>query len=68
MREEPLGPLYVATITAMLGFSNGWLTSNCLMEAPKRVDKVDAEKTEMFLVWWLLLGLMVGALLGWLWV
>ena len=38
------------------------------MEAPSKVSHKDAEKTEMLMVWFLLLGLTVGALLGWLWV
>uniref|UniRef100_A0A7S2SXR6 Equilibrative nucleoside transporter n=1 Tax=Chloropicon primus TaxID=1764295 RepID=A0A7S2SXR6_9CHLO len=67
LKGEPLGPMYVSVITAFLGFSNGWLTSNCLMKAPSLVNHRDAEKTEMLMVWFLLLGLMVGALLGWLW-
>lgn len=68
LKGEPLGPIYVSVITACLGFSNGWLSANCLMEAPSKVSHKDAEKTEMLMVWFLLLGLTVGALLGWLWV
>ena len=67
LKGEPLGPIYVSIITGALGFSNGWLTSNCLIEAPLRVVAQDAEKTEMLMVWFLLLGLLVGALLGWIW-
>ena len=67
VKGDPFGPTYVSTITAALGFSNGWVTANCLMTAPSRVKARDAEKTEMFMVWFLLLGLLVGALLGWLW-
>lgn len=67
LRTEPLGPAYVTVLTLILGFSNGWLTANCLMEAPDKVRARDAEKTEMLMVWFLLLGLLIGALLGWLW-
>ena len=43
------------------------LTANCLMEAGRKANLADAEKTEMLMVWFLLLGLFAGALLGWIW-
>ena len=67
VKKDPFGPFYVSVITAALGFSNGLLTSNCLMTCTSKVRAGDAEKTEMFMIWFLLLGLLVGALLGWLW-
>ncbi len=67
IRHDPLGPFYVSAITCCLGFSNGFLTANCLMEAGRKANLADAEKTEMLMVWFLLLGLFAGALLGWIW-
>jgi len=67
VKKDPLGPIYLSVITIALGFSNGILTSNCIMEAPGQVSLPNAERTEMLIIWFLLLGLLVGALLGWIW-
>lgn len=57
----------VAFLTALLGLSNGYLTSCVMILAPKSVLSSQAETAAIVMVVFLGLGLVTGSLLGWFW-
>jgi equilibrative nucleoside transporter 1/2/3 len=54
-------------LTLALGLTNGWYSSAAMMAGPKAVAAHEAETCGTVMVFFLLLGLTVGALCGWLW-
>ncbi|KAK9078259.1 hypothetical protein SSX86_002316 [Deinandra increscens subsp. villosa] len=59
------GPVIVLTL--MLGVSNGYLTSVLMIVAPKSVPIEEAEVVGIVMETFLVVGLVVGSALGWLW-
>ncbi|XP_076904733.1 equilibrative nucleotide transporter 8-like [Bidens hawaiensis] len=57
----------VIFLTLMFGVSNGYLTSVLMMLAPKSVPIKEAEVVGMAMETALVIGLVVGSALGWLW-
>lgn len=58
----------VIGLTSLLGLSNGWLTTQVMMAAPRSVDPDKAEAAGTIMVLFLVLGLALGSLCGWAWV
>ncbi|KAI3803469.1 hypothetical protein L1987_31621 [Smallanthus sonchifolius] len=57
----------VIVLTLMLGVSNGYLTSVLMILAPKSVPFEEAEVVGIAMETGLVVGLVVGSALGWLW-
>ncbi|KAK1416783.1 hypothetical protein QVD17_25899 [Tagetes erecta] len=57
----------VIGLTLMLGVSNGYLTSVLMILAPKSVPIDEAEVVGIAMETFLVIGLVVGSALGWLW-
>jgi equilibrative nucleoside transporter 1/2/3 len=57
----------IVTLTAALGLSSGYLATAAMVAAPKRVTQSEQEPAGTIMVFWLIGGLSVGALCGWLW-
>ncbi|GJN32709.1 hypothetical protein PR202_gb21231 [Eleusine coracana subsp. coracana] len=58
---------WMIMLTAFLGLTNGYLTVCVLTEAPKGLKGPEQNAVGNILVFFLLAGLFVGAVLGWLW-
>lgn len=56
-------PMFVLTL--LLGLSNGYLTSNVMIVAPKNVSIVESEMAGIIMTLFLVVGLTCGLLLGW---
>lgn len=56
------------SLTALLGFSNGLLTSLLMMAAPAVVSEEQAEATGTIMVLFLVIGLALGSIGAWVWV
>jgi equilibrative nucleoside transporter 1/2/3 len=63
--SRPEAPCVVLTLA--LGLTNGWYSSVAMMQGPKMVAAHEAETCGTVMVFFLLIGLAVGALCGWLW-
>ena len=61
------GPVAVGCLTVLLGVSNGWLTACCMMAAPEGMRGRAAALAGNLMVFSLVLGLCIGAGLGFLW-
>ncbi|KAF5776964.1 putative equilibrative nucleoside transporter, MFS transporter superfamily [Helianthus annuus] len=57
----------VMSLTMMLGVSNGYLTSVLMILAPKLVPVEESEVVGIAMETFLVVGLVVGSALGWLW-
>ena len=57
----------VIGLTALLGLSNGWLTTQLMMAAPRSVGPDKAEAAGTVMVLFLVLGLALGSVCGWVW-
>lgn len=57
----------IAFLTAVLGVSNGYLTSCVMILAPKLVLSSEAETAAVVMLVFLGLGLVAGSVLGWFW-
>ncbi|KAF5776963.1 putative equilibrative nucleoside transporter, MFS transporter superfamily [Helianthus annuus] len=57
----------VMSLTMMLGVSNGYLTSVLMILAPKLVPVEESEVVGIAMQTFLVVGLVVGSALGWLW-
>ena len=57
----------IVTLTAALGLSSGYLATAAMVAAPMRVTLIEQEPAGTIMVFWLIGGLSVGALCGWLW-
>ncbi|XP_076938906.1 equilibrative nucleotide transporter 8-like [Bidens hawaiensis] len=57
----------VMSLTMMLGVSNGYLTSVLMILAPKMVPVEESEVVGIAMETFLVVGLVVGSALGWLW-
>lgn len=58
----------VFLFTFLLGLSNGYVTSNLMIVAPKNVPLLESETAGIIMVLFLLGGLSCGSILGWVWV
>lgn len=63
-REEAI----VFLLTAMLGLSNGYMTSLVMIVAPKNVPVLESETAGIIMTLFLVSGLTIGSLLGWVWI
>lgn len=54
-------------LTFALGLSNGWVTTLFFCAAPRGLSPAAAETAGMINVFALMVGLNIGAFLGWLW-
>ncbi|GMP34778.1 hypothetical protein CsSME_00007509 [Camellia sinensis var. sinensis] len=59
--------LPVVFLTAMLRFTNGYLTSVLMILAPKLVPVEESETVGIVMSLFLVIGLATGSVLGWLW-
>lgn len=59
-------PVFV--LTAALGLSNGYLTSLVMIVAPKNVSILESETAGIIMTIFLVGGLAIGSILGWLWI
>ena len=57
----------VVGLTSLLGLSNGWLTTQLMMAAPRSVGPDQAEAAGTVMVLFLVLGLALGSVCGWVW-
>lgn len=62
------GEVVVFILTIALGGTNGYVSSSSFVSAPLCVESHEAETAGILMVAFLLSGLTVGALCGWLWV
>ncbi|KAL8223423.1 hypothetical protein R6Q57_018898 [Mikania cordata] len=60
--------VFVVFLTFVLGFTNGYLTSVIMIQAPKSVPPSDAEMAAVVMAIFLGLGLVSGSVLGWFWI
>ncbi|KAF5741993.1 equilibrative nucleotide transporter 8 isoform X1 [Tripterygium wilfordii] len=58
----------VVVLTFMLGLTNGYLTSVLMILTPKTVPASEAELCAIVMVVFLGVGLVLGSVLGWIWV
>ena len=54
-------------LTAALGATNGWYSTAAMMAGPRWAAEEDAEACGTVMVFFLLVGLALGAMCGWLW-
>lgn len=54
-------------MTAALGWSSGYLATAAMVAAPLRVTPSEQEQAGTVMVFFLIGGLGVGALFGWVW-
>nr|XP_043630959.1 equilibrative nucleotide transporter 8-like [Erigeron canadensis] len=59
---------FVVLLTFMLGFTNGYLTSVIMIQAPKSVSPLEAERAAIVMALFLGFGLVSGSVLGWFWI
>ena len=60
-------PAAVFALTALLGASNGSLTTTAFLLAAERSGPAAAAPAVALMVFAIMLGLLVGSLCGWLW-
>ncbi|EFJ13795.1 hypothetical protein SELMODRAFT_446206 [Selaginella moellendorffii] len=58
----------VFLVSALLGITNGYYTSAIMIKAPKLVPVEESETTGILLVVFLVAGLSLGSIVGWVWV
>ncbi|MCL7038729.1 hypothetical protein MKW94_020217 [Papaver nudicaule] len=58
----------VIILTSLLGLSNGFLTSVLMILAPKSVTLVEAEMAGIVMALFLGFGLVLGSVVGWIWI
>ncbi|XP_021760788.1 equilibrative nucleotide transporter 8-like [Chenopodium quinoa] len=60
--------VFTVLLTFLLGISNGYLTSTLMILTPKSVSSLEAETAAVVMAMALGVGLVVGSILGWLWI